>query len=79
MATGEGFHDFRCWLVGRGRHADEAALKHPDTLADVLDGDHDQDDAQHEPIASSTSDATARDAGGGAAACRRPAPSCPCW
>jgi hypothetical protein len=36
---GEGFHDFRCWLVGRGRHAYEAALKHPDSLADILDGD----------------------------------------
>jgi hypothetical protein len=35
----DGFHDFRAWLVGRGRHAYEAALKHPDSLADVLDGD----------------------------------------
>ncbi len=36
---GEGFHDFRCWLVGRGRHAYESALKNPDNLAEILDGD----------------------------------------
>jgi hypothetical protein len=36
---GDGFRDFRCWLVGRGRHAYEAALKNPDSLADILDGD----------------------------------------
>ena len=35
----DGFRDFRAWLVGRGRHAYEAALKHPDSLADILDGD----------------------------------------
>jgi len=35
----DGFRDFRAWLVGRGRHPYEAALKHPDALADVLDGD----------------------------------------
>ena len=35
----DGFRDFRVWLVGRGRHAYEAALKNPDTLADILDGD----------------------------------------
>ena len=35
----DGFHDFRAWLVGRGRHPYEAALKHPDSLADILDGD----------------------------------------
>jgi hypothetical protein len=35
----DGFHHFRVWLVGRGRHAYEAALKNPDSLADVLDGD----------------------------------------
>jgi hypothetical protein len=35
----DGFHDFRAWLIGRGRHVYEAALKAPDTLADVLDGD----------------------------------------
>src|SRR5262249_42626583 len=27
------------WLVGRGRHPYEAALKPPDSLADILDGD----------------------------------------
>src|SRR5262249_11979100 len=36
---GEGFRDFRAWLVGRGRHPYEAALKNPDSLADILDGD----------------------------------------
>jgi Protein of unknown function (DUF4240) len=35
----DGFRDFRVWLVGRGRHAYESALKHPDSLADILDGD----------------------------------------
>ena len=35
----DGFRDFRAWLVGRGRHPYEAALKHPDSLADILDGD----------------------------------------
>jgi hypothetical protein len=35
----DGFRDFRCWLIGRGRHAYEAALKNPDSLADILDGD----------------------------------------
>jgi hypothetical protein len=35
----DGFHDFRAWLIGRGRHVYESALKDPDTLADVLDGD----------------------------------------
>ena len=35
----DAFRDFRAWLVGRGRHAYEAALKNPDTLADILDGD----------------------------------------
>jgi Single-strand binding protein family len=38
----------------------------------------DQDDEEPEPVASSTSDATVRDAGEGGAACRRPAPLCPC-
>ncbi|MBA4066798.1 MAG: hypothetical protein C0501_24440 [Isosphaera sp.] len=36
---GDGFRDFRVWLVARGRHAYEAALRNPDSLADVLDGD----------------------------------------
>jgi hypothetical protein len=35
----DGFHEFRAWLIGRGRHVYESALKHPDALADVLDGD----------------------------------------
>ena len=38
-ASDDAFRDFRAWLVGRGRHAYEAALKNPDTLADILDGD----------------------------------------
>ena len=32
-------HFFRAWLIGRGRHPYEAALKNPDSLADILDGD----------------------------------------
>jgi len=36
---GEAFRDFRAWLIGRGRHPYEAALKNPDSLADILDGD----------------------------------------
>jgi hypothetical protein len=35
----DGFHDFRAWLIGCGRHIYEVALKDPDTLADVLDGE----------------------------------------
>ncbi len=35
----DGFRDFRVWLVGRGRHAYEHALRNPDSLADILDGD----------------------------------------
>src|SRR5215217_2064689 len=35
----DGFRDFRVWLIGRGRVAYERALRNPDTLADVLDGD----------------------------------------
>ena len=35
----DAFRDFRVWLVGRGRHAYESALKNPDTLSDILDGD----------------------------------------
>ncbi|HSQ57690.1 MAG TPA: DUF4240 domain-containing protein, partial [Gemmata sp.] len=35
----DAFRDFRVWLVGRGRHPYEAALKHPDSLAEILDGD----------------------------------------
>ncbi len=35
----DGFRDFRAWLIGRGRHAYESALKNPDNLADFLNGD----------------------------------------
>lgn len=35
----DAFRDFRAWLVARGRHPYEAALKDPDSLADILDGD----------------------------------------
>jgi len=35
----DAFRDFRVWLVGRGRHPYEAALKNPDSLAEILDGD----------------------------------------
>jgi hypothetical protein len=35
----DAFRDFRVWLVARGRHAYEHALRDPDSLADVLDGE----------------------------------------
>ncbi|AMV27076.1 hypothetical protein VT84_21925 [Gemmata sp. SH-PL17] len=35
----DGFRDFRVWLVGRGRRAYEHALRDPDSLTDILDGD----------------------------------------
>lgn len=35
----DAFRDFRVWLVARGRHPYEAALRHPDSLAEILDGD----------------------------------------
>ncbi len=35
----DGFHYFRCWLVGMGKTVYTRALEDPDTLADVLDGD----------------------------------------
>jgi hypothetical protein len=35
----DGFHYFRCWLIGRGKKVYSRALKDPDTLADILDGD----------------------------------------
>ena len=39
-ASDDGFYYFRCWLVGMGKQIYEAALKDPDTLADVvLDAD----------------------------------------
>ena len=35
--TDDGFLDFRSWLISRGRHIYAAALRNPDTLADVVD------------------------------------------
>jgi hypothetical protein len=35
-ASDDGFYYFRCWLVGMGRKAYEAALANPDSLADVV-------------------------------------------
>lgn len=35
----DGFHYFRCWLVGQGRDVYEKALANPDSLADVLHGE----------------------------------------
>ncbi len=35
----DGFHYFRCWLVGVGRCVYEAALKDPDMLAGVVEPD----------------------------------------
>lgn len=32
----DGYYDFRCWLVSRGRDAFEAALVDPDSLADIV-------------------------------------------
>ena len=34
--TDDGFIDFRCWLIAQGREVYMAALKDPDSLADVL-------------------------------------------
>jgi hypothetical protein len=35
----DGFHYFRCWLIGRGEAIYRRALADPDTLADVLTGE----------------------------------------
>jgi hypothetical protein len=35
----DGFHYFRCWLVGMGQAVYEKALDDPDSLADVLQGE----------------------------------------
>src|SRR5262245_32845411 len=35
----DGFIDFRTWLVLQGREVFEAAVKHPDSLSDVVDGE----------------------------------------
>ena len=37
----DGFEYFRCWLIGQGREVFANALKHPDSLAEVLSGDED--------------------------------------
>jgi single-strand DNA-binding protein len=70
----------RSWSAedGSARSVVEVVAEELGASLPLGDGDHDQDDAQPGPLASSTSDATVRDAGEGAAACRRPAPSCPC-
>jgi hypothetical protein len=36
-ASDDGFYYFRCWLIGMGRRVYEAALKDPDSLAEVVD------------------------------------------
>ncbi|PWI43329.1 DUF4240 domain-containing protein [Streptomyces sp. ICBB 8177] len=33
----DAFEDFRCWLVGQGRHVYEGAVHHPDDLASLVD------------------------------------------
>ena len=38
-ATDDGFTDFRAWLISQGKEAYFAALKEPDTLADLDPGD----------------------------------------
>jgi hypothetical protein len=35
-ASDDGFYYFRCWLVGRGKQAYEAALADPDNLVDFV-------------------------------------------
>jgi hypothetical protein len=35
----DGFHYFRCWLVDQGQKVYDAALKNPDSLADVVNPD----------------------------------------
>jgi len=35
-AGSDGFYYFRCWLIGMGRTVYEAAVKNPDSLADVV-------------------------------------------
>jgi hypothetical protein len=36
VGSDDGYHDFRCWLVSRGRVAFEAALADPDSLSEVV-------------------------------------------
>jgi hypothetical protein len=42
-ASDDGFYYFRCWLVGMGKKVYDAALKDPDSLADVV-----RDDEEYE-------------------------------
>jgi hypothetical protein len=56
---------------GRGRCAGAEPV--------VGDGDHDQGDEGHELVAGSSRQTAEQDAGAGAVACRRLAPSCPWW
>src|SRR5262245_21941080 len=44
-ASDDGFYYWRCWLVGMGKRIYEAALKDPDTLADYVDPDRDDYEA----------------------------------
>jgi hypothetical protein len=45
-ASDDGFYYFRCWLVGMGKAVYEAALKDPDSLADVVDPECDDYEAE---------------------------------
>jgi hypothetical protein len=45
-ASDDGFYYWQCWLVGMGKAVYEAALKDPDTLADVVDPDRDDYEAE---------------------------------
>lgn len=38
-ASDDGFYYFRCWLIGMGQRIYEAAIRDPDTLADVATPD----------------------------------------
>jgi hypothetical protein len=42
----DGFAYFRAWLIGRGRRVYEAALRDPDSLAEVADPDRDDNEAE---------------------------------
>lgn len=45
-ASDDGFYYWRCWLVGMGKTVYEAALADPDSLADVVDPDRDDYEAE---------------------------------
>ena len=64
----------RSWAAedGSARSAVEVVAEELGGEPWLGDGDDDQDDEEPEPVASSTSDATVRDAGTGGTACRRP-------